>query len=71
MSFCFLKAFTNSVNGSITQQEYFVQLLEHFRGVRHPHDSVPSVREPLANFEPWVASLRDLALASDYEPFKG
>jgi hypothetical protein len=71
MSLCFLKALTSLVNGSITQQEYISHLLAHLQGVRHPDDNIPSIKEPLVSFEPWAASLRDLALATKYEPLEG
>ena len=71
MSLCFLKAFTDAKTGSITQQEYISNLVSHFRGLRHQEGEIPSVIEPLACFEPWVASLRDLALTSEYEPLEG
>ncbi|KAH7066911.1 hypothetical protein BKA63DRAFT_607792 [Paraphoma chrysanthemicola] len=70
MSLCFLQAFTKSTSRSITREEYVDHLLSHFQGVRHPQDSDTRTIEPLACFEPWVASLRDLALRSSYEPFQ-
>jgi hypothetical protein len=71
MSLCFLKAFTKVKGGAITQQEYMSMLLSHFREVRHREDDIPGSKEPLANFEPWAASLRELALSSDYKPLEG
>ncbi|KAJ4312856.1 hypothetical protein N0V94_007237 [Neodidymelliopsis sp. IMI 364377] len=45
-------------------------LLSHFRGVRHREDDIAGSKEPLANFEPWAASLRELALSSHYKPLE-
>ncbi|KAF2125948.1 hypothetical protein P153DRAFT_434341 [Dothidotthia symphoricarpi CBS 119687] len=70
MSSCFLKALANVKKGTITQQEYISCLVSHFRGVRHSDDSVPSIRKPLTSFEPWAASLRELALATNYKPLE-
>ncbi|KAH7071649.1 hypothetical protein FB567DRAFT_612236 [Paraphoma chrysanthemicola] len=71
MPLCFLRAFTESTSRSITQEAYINHLLSHFQGVRHPQDSDTRTIESLACFEPWVASLRDLALTASYEPFQG
>ncbi|KAI8938326.1 hypothetical protein NX059_005978 [Plenodomus lindquistii] len=67
MSLCFLTAFTKLKSGAITQQEYTEHLLAHLRGTRHPEDAAPRL-EPLANFEPWAAALRDIALTESYQP---
>ena len=73
MSLCFLQALANahSREGGIQQQEYFNHLLAHFRGVRHPQDSISGIGETLAKIQPWVGSLREVALASDYNPLDG
>lgn len=71
MSLCFLKLWLRWKDGELAEQTFLGYLLAHYRGVRHKEDETPSSGEPLANFEPWLASVRDLALASDYEPLEG
>src|SRR4051812_14705734 len=73
MSLCFLQAVAkaNLPEGGITQQEFFNHLLSHFQGVRHPQDSISSIGDTLASIQPWVGSLREVALASDYKPLEG
>src|SRR4051794_40770090 len=73
MSLCFLQAVAkvNLPEGGITQQEFFNHLLAHLQGVRHPQDSISSIGDTLASIEPWVGSLREVALASDYKPLEG
>ncbi|KAJ4990057.1 hypothetical protein SVAN01_04520 [Stagonosporopsis vannaccii] len=70
MSLCFLEAFVRFKSGAIPEQEFLDNLLAHFRGTRHREDEKQSNGEPLANFEPWMASLRDVALAGDYKPLE-
>jgi len=73
MSLCFLQAFAkaHSREFAIPQKDYFNHLLAHFRGVRHPQDSISGIGETLAKLQPWVGSLREVALASDYKPLEG
>ncbi|KAI9765324.1 MAG: hypothetical protein M1839_005524 [Geoglossum umbratile] len=68
MSLCFRDAFLSLRRNSITDTEYLSSLLAHFRGVRHPQDSEYDVIVP--KFDPFGASIRDLALKTDYEPLE-
>jgi len=71
MSLCFLKLWLSWKDGELPEQEFLSHLLAHYRGICHKDDEIPSTGEPLANFEPWLASVRDLALAGDYESVEG
>ena len=69
MSLCFLDAFEAKQAHFITEGEYVSHLLAHFRGVRHPQDDGTDGR--LEGSDPVGASMRELALNTDYEPMKG
>jgi hypothetical protein len=69
MSLCFRDAFEAKVCHHITEDEYVRHLLAHFRGVRHPQDGGPDWRVEAS--DPVGASIRELALSTDYEPMKG
>lgn len=69
MSLCFLDAFEAKQAQFITEDEYVKHLLAHFRGVRHPQDDGTDWR--LEASDPIGASMRELALGTDYEPMKG
>src|SRR2546423_3677948 len=69
MSLCFLDAFQAKQAHFITKDEYIRHLLAHFRGVRHPQDDGTDWR--LESSDPIGASMRELALSTDYEPMKG
>ena len=70
MSLCFLQAFAHWKGGKMTEQDLLNHTLAHFQGVRHKDDEISSNEVPLANFEPWLAAVRVLALAGDYEPLE-
>ena len=61
----------NARKGTITEQQLLKDTLAHFRGVRHPDDAIPSLGIIISKLEPWVASIRELALAENYQPLKG
>lgn len=69
MSLCFGEAFDAKRAGKITEEEYFGHLLAHFRGVRHPQDS--GIEREVSSFDPVGASIRELALRTDYQPMQG
>jgi hypothetical protein len=69
MSLCFLDAFEAKQAQFITEDEYVGHMLAHFRGVRHPQDDGIDWR--LEASDPIGASIRELALSTDYEPMKG
>jgi hypothetical protein len=71
MPLCFLRAFKCWQDGKASDKEFLDYLLAQLRGVRHKDNDIPSIEEPLAAFEPWLACIRDLALADDYEPLDG
>jgi hypothetical protein len=73
MSLCFLQALAKAKQqqNSISDQEYIQHLAAHFRGIRHPEDSIVSVGDTLSAIEPWAGSLREIALTSTYNPLEG
>ena len=70
MSLCFRDAFVSKQSGTITEEEYLDHLIAHFRGVRHPQDSD---KEDVitAKWDPFGASIKEMALRTDYEPLQG
>ena len=69
MSLCFLDAFEAKQAQYITEDEYVRHMLAHFKGVRHPQDDGTDWR--LEASDPIGASIRELALSTDYGPMKG
>lgn len=69
MSLCFREAFLAKQDHKITEEEYLGHLIAHLRGVRHPQDSDRDVI--VSKFDPFGASIREMALRTDYEPLQG
>ncbi len=69
MSLCFRDAFVAKQAHRITEAEYVDHLIAHFRRVRHPQDSDRDVIT--AKWDPFGASIREMALRTDYEPLRG
>lgn len=70
MAACFMDSLLNMKSDAITEQQLLRNVLAHFQGVRHREDTILGIGVPLSKFEPWIASIRDLALADDYEPLR-
>ena len=70
MAACFMDSLLNMKSDAITEQQLLRNVLTHFQGVRHREDTILGIGVPLSKFEPWIASIRDLALADDYEPLR-
>ena len=69
MSLCFHEAFIAKVEAKITEEEYLSYLIAHFRGVRHPQDNDRDFI--VSTFDPVGASIREMALRTDYKPLEG
>jgi hypothetical protein len=51
MSLCFLEAFNQKKNGSITEDEYLQHLLAHCQGVEHQYDESKPWDEPMVELK--------------------
>jgi hypothetical protein len=73
MSLCFVKAFAEvgRRGAGIKENEYLKHAVAHLSGVRHPEDSESGSVAVLMKFEPWLASLRALALTGSYDDVEG
>ena len=68
MSLCFREAFLAKPDHEITEGEYFGHLIAHFREVRHSQDGGDVISPKL---DPFGASIREMALGTDYEALQG
>jgi len=69
MSLCFQDAFVAKRSFTITEAEYIDHLIAHFRGVRHPQDSDRDAIS-VKKWDPFGASIREMALRTNYEPLQ-
>jgi hypothetical protein len=66
ISLCFKEAFERRRKGDLSEEDYFEQLLAHFRGIRHPEDSDDrSFESRLLKLNPYAKAIWNSALRED------